>query len=150
MKNWRSAICAAALLLIAPLHAMATDGIGKIRTATGESYIERGGERMKAEVGAVLEQKDLIETGADGTVGVTFNDNTVMSAGPNSSVSMEEYRFDPVNLKGSFLAKLGKGTLSVVSGDIARGSPSAMRVRTPSAILGVRGTRFLVRVNEEQ
>ena len=150
MRNWRSAICAAMVLLFLPFYAAAEDGIGKIRTVTGESYIVRSGDRMKAEVGAVLQQKDVIETGAEGSVGVTFNDNTVFSAGPNSSVSMEEYKFDPVNLKGSFLAKLGKGTLSVVSGDIARGSPSAMRIRTPSAILGVRGTRFLVRVNEEQ
>ena len=65
------------------------------------------------------------------------------------NVSLEEFNFNPTTLKGSFLAKLGKGTLSVISGDIARGSPEAMRIRTPSAILGVRGTRFLVRVDEK-
>lgn len=94
-------------------------------------------------------REDVIETGENGAVGITFDDNTVFSTGPNSSVSLEEFNFNPTTLKGSFLAKLGKGTLSVISGDIARGSPEAMRIRTPSAILGVRGTRFLVRVDEK-
>ncbi len=151
MRNWCNALLAAVALLVVPLQAGAdTGGIGKFRLVSGESYVIRDGERSKAEVGGIVRQKDVIETAGDGAVGVTFNDNTVFSAGPNSSVSMEEFKFNPVTLKGSFLAKLGKGTLSVVSGDIARGSPKAMRIRTPSAILGVRGTRFLVRVNEEQ
>ncbi len=151
MMIWRGTILAIATLLLWTVQANAdTAGIGKFRLVSGESYVVRDGTRSKAEVGGVLHQKDVIETAADGSVGVTFNDNTVFSAGPNSSVSMEEFEFNPVTLKGSFLAKLGKGTLSVVSGDIARGSPKAMRIRTPSAILGVRGTRFLVRVNEEK
>lgn len=151
MKILSSAMLAVAVLLALPFQAAAdTGGIGKFRLVSGESYVVRDGERAKAEVGGIVRQKDVIETAGDGSVGVTFNDNTVFSAGPNSSVSMEEFKFNPVTLKGSFLAKLGKGTLSVVSGDIARGSPKAMRIKTPSAILGVRGTRFLVRVNEDQ
>lgn len=146
---WRG-IAAAAVLLAMPLATEAqAETIGKFRVVSGESYVVRDGARSKAAIGGEVLQSDVIETAADGFVGVTFNDNTVFSAGPNSRVSMEEFKFNPVTLKGSFLAKLSRGTLSVVSGDIARGSPKAMRIRTPSAILGVRGTRFLVRVNEE-
>ena len=148
MRKWRSAIFVAALFLIFPLKADA-DGIGIFRNVKGEAFVVRDGDRSKAVVGAAVRRKDIIETAADGAVGITFNDNTVFSTGPNSRVSMEEFTFNPVTLKGSFLAKLGRGTLSVVSGDIARGSPSAMKIKTPSAILGVRGTRFLVRVIEE-
>ncbi len=125
------------------------EGIGKVRIVTGEAYLVRADNRMSVKVGAVVQRSDVIETGSGGSIGITFNDNTVFSAGPNSRVSLEEFKFDPVTLKGSFLAKLGRGTLSVVSGDIARGSPSAMKIKTPSAILGVRGTRFLVRVTEQ-
>lgn len=146
---WNAVAAAAVALALLPVTAVQADGIGKIRLVSGESYVVRDGSREKAAIGGEVQQSDVIETAADGSVGITFNDNTVFSAGPNSQVSMEEFKFDPVTLKGSFLAKLGRGTLSVVSGDIARGSPKAMRIRTPSAILGVRGTRFLVRVNEE-
>lgn len=150
MRIWWNAVAAAAVaVVLLPVTAVQAEGIGKIRLVSGESYVVRDGSREKAAIGGEVQQSDVIETAADGSVGITFNDNTVFSAGPNSQVSMEEFKFDPVTLKGSFLAKLGRGTLSVVSGDIARGSPKAMRIRTPSAILGVRGTRFLVRVNED-
>ena len=69
-----------------------------------------------------------------------------MSAGPNSEIDLSEYHFDSSNFKGAMLADMRKGTLTVVSGDIARSSPGAMKLRTPAAILGVRGTRFAVQV----
>ena len=148
MMNWRNAVWFAVIVFLFPFQA-AAEGIGKFRTVKGDSVVVRDGERLQATVGGTVQQKDIIETAGDGAVGITFNDNTIFSTGPNSRVSMDEFKFNPVTLKGSFLAKLGRGTLSVVSGDIARGSPTAMRIKTPSAILGVRGTRFLVRVNEE-
>ncbi|MEX2616715.1 MAG: FecR domain-containing protein [Alphaproteobacteria bacterium] len=123
--------------------------IGQLRSVSGEAFVVRGDARQPAIVGNTVQQKDIIETGQDGAVGITFDDNSVFSTGPNSNVSLEEFKYNPSTLKGSFLAKLGKGTLSVISGDIARGSPEAMKIRTPSAILGVRGTRFLVRVDEQ-
>ena len=91
-------------------------------------------------------EKDVIQTGADGAIGITFTDNTVMSTGPNSEVSLEEYRFDSSNFNGAMLTDMRKGTLAMVSGDIARSTPGAMKVKTPTAILGVRGTRFAVQV----
>jgi hypothetical protein len=123
--------------------------IGQLRSVAGEAFVVRGDAREPAVVGKIVQQKDVIETGKDGAVGITFDDNSVFSTGPNSNVSLDEFKYNPSTLKGSFLAKLGKGTLSVISGDIARGSPEAMKIRTPSAILGVRGTRFLVRVDEQ-
>lgn len=123
--------------------------IGKVRNVSGEAFLVRDGNRTAAKVGDDVESQDTIETSADGAIGVTFNDSTVFSAGPNSNVSMETFQFNPETLKGAFLANLRKGTLSVISGDIARGSPEAMKIKTPSAVLGVRGTTFLVRVNED-
>lgn len=155
MSNWRSLFVAVGMLSAIPvataaeLAAAELEGIGKVRILTGDSHLVRVGKPIDTKVGAIVQRRDVIETGADSTMGITFNDNTVFSAGPNSHVEMKEFKFNPVTLKGSFLAKLGRGTLSVISGDIARGSPSAMKIRTPSAILGVRGTRFLVRVNDE-
>lgn len=124
-----------------------TDRIGQFRNVSGDAFVLRGDVRQAAAIGDIVQRQDTIETGADGAVGITFDDNTVFSAGPNSNVHLEDYKFNPSTLQGSFLAKLGKGTLSVISGDIARGSPEAMKIKTPSAILGVRGTRFLVQVD---
>ena len=123
--------------------------IAQIKTLSGQVSIQRGGSTVPAKVGDPLFEKDTIDTGADGSIGVTFVDNTVMSAGPNSEIALEQYKFDSSNFKGSMLTDLNKGTLSMVSGDIAKSSPDAMKVKTPAAILGVRGTHFAVQVPED-
>jgi hypothetical protein len=82
---------------------------------------------------------------SDGSAGITFIDNSLLSVGPNSVLQIERYAFNSTTHEGVFDATLARGTLSVVSGKIAKQSPDAMKVRTPSSILGVRGTEFLVR-----
>ena len=72
----------------------------------------------------------------------------LLSAGPNSILSLERFEFDPTTNDGRFDAQLRRGTLAVVSGRIAKKTPQAMTVRTPSAVLGVRGTEFVVSVDE--
>ena len=71
-----------------------------------------------------------------------MSDNSLLSAGPNSVVSLDRFAFDASTNQGQFDTSLRKGSLSIVSGRIAKQSPDAMTVRTPSAILGVRGTEF--------
>jgi hypothetical protein len=124
--------------------------IAQVKTASGQVTIARDGASLPAKIGDFLYEKDVIQTGADGGIGITFTDNTAMSTGPNSEVSLEEYRFDSSNFKGAMLTDMRKGTLAMVSGDIARSTPGAMRVKTPTAILGVRGTRFAVQVEGER
>jgi hypothetical protein len=139
------AIACLAVILITPA-AWADGQIAQIKTVTGDAAIMRNGNRIAAKPGDPVYEKDTIETGADGSIGLTFTDNTVMSAGPNSEIAMEEYRFDSSNFNGAMLADMHKGTVAMVSGDIARSTPGAMRVRTPTAMLGVRGTRFAIEV----
>ena len=122
------------------------EAVGRVKTATGTVVVIRDGAREAAKPGDPVEPKDVFETGADGAIGITLSDNTVLSAGPNSQLALEEYSFDSSNFKGSMIADLRKGTLAVVSGDIARSSPDAMKVRMPTAMLGVRGTQFAVQV----
>jgi hypothetical protein len=120
--------------------------IAQIKTAAGAAFVVREGKRLPVAPGGKLFEKDVLQTDADGTIGVTFSDNTVLSLGPNSEAALAEYSFDSSNFKGAMLTDLHKGTLSMVSGDIARSSPEAMKVRTPTAIMGVRGTSFAVEV----
>jgi hypothetical protein len=139
---------AVSLLLILAASSQAQDKpIGQVKTATGDVVIVRNNTRLPVKIGDPVLQKDTIETGANGSVGITFIDNTVMAAGPNSEVAMEEYTFDSSNFKGSMLTDMRKGTLSMTSGDIAKSSHGAMKVRTPAAILGVSGTHFAVQVD---
>ena len=120
--------------------------IAQIKTASAPAFIVRSGSKIPAVPGAALFVKDVLQTDTGGSIGLTFSDNSVLSVGPSSEVALAEYNFDSSNFTGSMQTDIHSGTLSMVSGDIARSSPSAMKVRTPTAILGVRGTSFAVEV----
>ena len=121
--------------------------VGRVKTVRGTVYVEREGRRQLALVGTSVRQADIVVTGPDGAVGVTLADDTLLSAGPNSVLVIERFVYE-ANQPGSLEAALSKGTLAVVSGRIAKQAPDAMRVKTPAAILGVRGTTFAVKVDE--
>lgn len=120
--------------------------VGEIKTASGAAHVERDGKRLPARVGMQVQQSDKLVTGADGAVGITFLDNTLVSAGPNSTLVIDSYRFDSTTHAGKFDASLSRGSLAVISGKMVKQSPEAMRIRTPSSVLGVRGTEFVVKV----
>lgn len=128
-------------------HALAAEA-GRIKTAKGEVQIERGGKVITAVPGALIEVADTVRTGKDGTVGIAFLDNSLLSAGPNSELVVEKFLFDSRTDEGAFDTRLKKGTLGVVSGRIVKQTPEAMRVKTPSAVMGVRGTEFIVKVDQ--
>lgn len=122
--------------------------VGQIKNLGGTVHVERDGQKLAATSGMGVRQSDVLVTGADGSVGVTFLDNSLLSLGPRSTLAIDRYRFDTTTHDGQFDTSLKRGTLAVVSGRIVQRSPEAMRVRTPSAIMGVRGTEFVVKVEE--
>ena len=138
-------------MAVLPFGLAATVGaadIGQIKVAKGQVSIERNGRSLPGDVGARLQPSDVLKTGADGSVGITMSDNTLLSAGPNSILSLDRYAFDSTTNQGQLDVSLQKGSLAVISGRIAKQSPDAMKVRTPASTLGVRGTEFVVSVND--
>ncbi|MGE3538716.1 MAG: FecR domain-containing protein [Candidatus Tectimicrobiota bacterium] len=150
MPYWQKGVCATALavaLLLGPQTA-AAEAIGQIKTLAGEVYIVRESMKRPAQAGDLLEAADTLMTGPAGRAGVTFIDNSRFSVGPNSQIALEKFIFNPTTQEGAFHTKMERGTLAVVSGNIAHSSPEAMQVKTRTSILGVRGTHFLVKVDE--
>jgi hypothetical protein len=127
--------------------AIAAD-IGQIKVSKGQVTVERNGQLQPALVGMRLQTADTVKTGTDGSVGINMSDNSLLSLGPNSSLALSRYEFDSTTNQGAFDTLLQKGSLAVVSGRIAKQAPDAMTVRTPNAILGVRGTEFVVSADD--
>jgi len=127
--------------------ALAQD-IGRVKVSKGQVSIERAGAAQPATVGARLQAADVVSTGSDGAVGITLNDDSLLSAGANSRLSLDRFVHEPSTNQGRLDVSLNRGTLAVISGRIAKQSPEAMTVRTPTAILGVRGTEFAVKVED--
>lgn len=144
----KSSIFVAVLLagLATQAFAAAVGDIGRVKVASGIANIVRGGQIIAAKPGFALQKGDILRTGKDGRIGATFYDNSRFAAGPNSSVTINEFLFDDTTHDGRFVTQVDRGSLAVISGQIAKKNKDAMRVRTPTAILGVRGTRFVVEV----
>lgn len=143
---------AAALLLVG---AMATPAVaqdrpvaGKIKAATGAAFVVRDGAQTPAQLGQVVYESDAIRTGADGKIGVTLNDDTRLSLGPDSELKLERFTFTPADSGFGLVLKFVKGAATYVSGRIAKLAPDTVRLETPAAIIGVRGTTLAIRVTE--
>ena len=134
-----------AALLAAP--AFAAD-VGLVKVSSGAVQIERAGARLKADVGTAVQVADVLRTGPDGSAGITFSDNSLLSIGPNTVFEIDKYQFDTTTHAGEFQGSLKQGRLAAISGKMVKQSPETMKIRTPSAIMGVRGTEFVVQVDE--
>ena len=121
---------------------------GRVKVSRGSVSIQRDGKKLPAPVGAAIQPQDTVVTGADGAVGITFQDNSMLSAGPGSTLTIDKYVYDRNTNKGEFESTLKKGTLAAISGKMVKQTPESMKVRTPAAVMGVRGTEFVVHVAE--
>ncbi len=129
------------------LDALAADGwAARAKRVRGDVQVERAGARTPLQVGDRLDADDVVVTGDDGGAGLTFIDNTRVSIGPNARLEIARYAFRPGDpgAETALEAKMDRGIATFVSGRITERRPGAMQVRTPAALLGVRGTTFIV------
>lgn len=139
------AACALVLQGALSTPARAADlAAGMVKNTKGSARIERGGTFLALAAGLPVLGSDRIHTGADGSAGIALRDDTLLSVGPNSVVALDKFVFDDVTHEGEMSATVKRGTLGVISGKLARKAPTAVKFITPSAVLGVRGTEFMI------
>lgn len=122
--------------------------IGFIKTVNGQAEIIRRSLNWPMRLGAPVYVGDIVETGPDGSFGITLTDNTRISGGPNTRLELKSFRYEPIAGDYSSVIDMLKGSILYISGAIARLAPDAAKVETPRGTIAVRGTRFLVRVEE--
>ena len=127
-----------------------TESVGYVKTVTGAAWITTAGQRVKAQPGTPILMGRQLKTAPAASLGVTFKDNTVMSFGPDTELTVDEYLYAPAKGQLGIAARLDKGTLTYISGVIAKLKPEAVSVKTPAGIIGVRGTSFMAMVEESQ
>ncbi|GAA0592431.1 hypothetical protein GCM10009099_32440 [Caenispirillum bisanense] len=128
--------------------AQAADAIGTVTKVTGTVFaIRADGTRDQLASGDRVFQGDIIETAADGAIGITFVDNTEMSLGGDGRLVLDEMIYDPDSGSGQSSLSLVSGAFSFVSGQIAKSGPDAMQVKTPVATIGIRGTTGVIKVH---
>ena len=148
--NLRSWIAALLFVLMAePAFSQQPVDVGRIKVVTGSAFIVRGGALVPAQAGQAVFQADGLRTGAGGRVGITLRDDTRLSLGPNSEVRLDRFAYAPAEGQVGLVLRIVRGVVAYVSGRIAKLSPDSIRLETPGAIVGVRGTTLAVRVLPE-
>jgi hypothetical protein len=132
--------------------------VGKVLTVTGAAHIDHpadilvqanlpagGGGQTK--VGDLVYRGDIIQTGADGALSVTFADGTSFNVSNNAKMEVNEFVYDPNGHANSTLLSLTKGTFTFIAGNVAH--TGDMKVDTPLGTMGIRGTAPRVEISED-
>jgi hypothetical protein len=143
----RTGLLCCAFLLLSCATALAEDTVvGFIKKAEGWGTVTHGQLTYTAAVGVPVYEGDTLRTFWNGTMGVTFKDNTRISLGPSTRVTIPKFVFSPADKQYGFVLRLLAGTMQYLSGLMAKLAPDSVKIEEPTATIGVRGTRFLTRV----
>jgi hypothetical protein len=134
------------LLLFSPILMATDDRIGLVKTYEPVATAIRQGTEINLKIGAEIFKGDTIVTDSGGAVGIIFSDGAVLTLGPSGKLIVEDFLFKPAEQKVSFISRVVKGSVAFVSGAIGRISPESVQFKTPTATLGLRGTKILIEV----
>jgi len=123
-----------------------TEFSGIVKTVKSSAFVVRNGVCSEAVPGMKIQIGDIVKTDDKGGIGLIFTDDTIISLGSKSEIAIQDYLFEPIDGKLSFVARMIQGTFSFISGQITKISPDSVRLETPAATIGVRGTHILVKV----
>jgi hypothetical protein len=136
-----------------------TGAIGRVVTATGSVTIEHANAVVvqanipasssvsQTKVGDPVYKGDVVQTGADGKVGITFTDGTAFNLSSNARMVLNEFVYDPNGKSNATLFSLSKGTFTFIAGKVAK--TGDMKIDTPIATLGIRGTTPHVEISDD-
>ena len=164
------ALIGAALLCAAAAQAQSNPGrpsagdletapIGKVVTATGSVTIEHTNAVVvqanipatpgvgQTKLGDPVYRGDVVQTGADGKVGITFTDGTAFNLSANARMVLNEFVYDPNGKSNSTFFSLSKGTFTFIAGKVAK--TGDMKIDTPVATMGIRGTTPHVEISDD-
>ena len=135
-----------AFLVSLPGYAQDLRG-GTFKSLQGTVVVQNDKEHHVAKPGEALQPGQRISTGPQDAASVVLRDGTALVIGPGSSVALTQFEYDPVTHAGGLLVDLYNGSMRMISGWMGKARPEAVKVRTPYAMTGIRGTDFIVEAN---
>lgn len=132
--------------------------IGKVITVAGVAHIEHpatilaqanlaGSSNAPLKVGDLVYRGDIVQTGPDGALSITFADGSSFNVSNNAKMEVNDFIYDPNGHSNSSLMSLTKGTFTFIAGNIAH--TGSMKVDTPVGTMGIRGTAPRVEIRED-
>lgn len=145
MRMFATVVTAGLIAVSGVAQAAAGDWVARVKRLSGDVSVIQNGATTPVAVGDRLPASAVIVTGPGAAAGLTFRDNTRTAIGPNARMELSRYAFEPgrSGADAELETNLSAGAAAFVSGRVTKSKPGAMRVRTPAALLGVRGTTFI-------
>lgn len=120
---------------------------GTFKAVEGDIWVERAEARRTPASGEGLQPGERVRTGAQGAASITMRDGTVLVLGPGTTVDLSRFQYDATTQKGNFVLDLLEGSVRVITGLLGKINPDLFKVTTPTSVVGVRGTDFIVEAN---
>lgn len=120
------------------------DHVAMLENVLGNIDIARKDATLGALSGTTLFVSDRVISGTGASANIVFKDGTQLTVGPSTDIQVREFAFEPIQEKYGFFVYLARGAAIYLSGMIARMAPDEVKVGTPTATVGVRGTRFII------
>ena len=122
-------------------HASTSEFIGVIGAAIGDI---KNQNNEKLTNGSKIFYGDTIISETQSNAQILFLDQTVLTLGEDTELTIDEFIYDPESQEGSFVSDVKSGTVKFITGQISKKNPDNLEVKIPSGTLGARGTEFIV------
>jgi hypothetical protein len=136
------------MLAASPGRAQQLPIAGVVKNLNGSAVLVRSGQELPITPGQPIAEGDTIRTGGDGRLGITLKDGTRVSLGGDTELRLDQFAYVPAEGRLAIAVKLLRGVAEYISGRIARLAPGAIKIETPTSVIGIRGTRLLIEVEQ--
>jgi hypothetical protein len=130
----------------APTAQQAPDPVGSVATLQGTASVTRNNATSAVQLRDTIYKNDVLQTNIDGTLGITFDDETTFTLKPNTQLAVDEFVYQQGGTDNAAVFNVLRGTAAFVAAEVAH--TGDMKITTPSSTLGIRGTTGLVEVPE--
>lgn len=130
----------------APASDAPEEPIGNVATVTGSASVIRNDKATPLKIKDDIYLNDVVQTGANAALGITFIDNTTFNLKASTRITIDNYIYEDGGKSNAAIFDVAKGTAAFVAASVAK--TGDMKITTPTATLGIRGTTGLVEVPE--
>lgn len=125
----------------------ASDRAGTVKLVNGKVTASTGSAERPLVAGDAVFGTDHITTGADSSASLVLRDGTTIVVGPASRLELRGFAFNTTTYQGNLAVMVLRGSMRMVSGLIRKNNPEGVHIETPTAVIGIRGTDFIVDVD---
>lgn len=118
--------------------------VGSVATVQGGAFVRRATAVTPLKISDPLFKGDILQTGGNGTLGITLDDETTFTLQPNSRIAVDEFVYQAGGSGNEGVFNIISGTVAFVAAQIAK--TGEMKINTPTSTLGIRGTTGLIEV----